>query len=131
MNLKSDVCIVGAGPGGALLGYLLARNNISTIVLERHGTIGKEFRGEHLNADGEQLLRKYELFEKVEEYGLLSMERVEYWEHGKVMKSVTPAPGNEHVGIHVPQKHLLSVLIKESRQFEQYQLSNEILSFPN
>jgi 2-polyprenyl-6-methoxyphenol hydroxylase-like FAD-dependent oxidoreductase len=122
MNLKSDVCIVGAGPGGALLGYLLAKNNISTIVLERHEGIDKEFRGEHLNADGEQILKKYKLFEKVEEYGILSMKRVEYWNQGEVIKAVTPGPGNEHVGIHVPQNHLLSVLIKEAGQYDHYQL---------
>jgi len=57
MNLEADVCIVGAGPGGALLGYLLAKKGISTIVLERHKGIDKEFRGEHLNQDGEQVLK--------------------------------------------------------------------------
>lgn len=122
MDLKYDVCIVGAGPGGALLGYLLAMNNISTVLLERHGGIDNEFRGEHLNNDGEQVLRKYDLFEKVEDLGLLLMERVEYWNKGKVIKTVTPALGHEHVGIHVPQKHLLKVMIEESVQFSHYEI---------
>ncbi|WP_311439544.1 FAD-dependent monooxygenase [Mesobacillus foraminis] len=69
MNLEADVCIVGAGPGGALLGYLLAKSGVSTIVLERHKGIDKEFRGEHLNKEGEYLLKKYGLYEKVEKAG--------------------------------------------------------------
>ncbi|WP_160725830.1 FAD-dependent monooxygenase [Bacillus sp. USDA818B3_A] len=122
MNLETDVCIVGGGPGGALLGYLLAKKGISTIVLERHTGIDKEFRGEHLNQDGERVLKKYNLYNKVQEVGLLLMERVEYWHLGRVIKTITPATGEQHVGIHVPQKNLLSVLINESTPFNNYKL---------
>ena len=83
MNMNTDVCIVGAGPGGALLAYLLAKNNISTVLVERHSGIDKEFRGEHLNSEGEQILKKHHLYEKVKEYGLLLMDRVEYWNNNK------------------------------------------------
>ena len=31
MIYQADVCIVGAGPGGALLAYLLAKKNVSVI----------------------------------------------------------------------------------------------------
>ncbi len=122
MNLEADVCIVGAGPGGALLGYLLAKNGISTIVLERHLGIDKEFRGEHLNQEGEHILKKYGLYDKVEQAGLLLMERVEYYQHGHVIKTVTPAAGEHHVGIHVPQKNLLSVLLGEAESNETFKL---------
>lgn len=122
MNLEADVCIVGAGPGGALLGYLLAKNNLSTIVLERHEGIDKEFRGEHLNQEGEAVLRAYGLYEQVEREGLLFMERVEYWQYGQVFKTVTPAYGEQHVGIHVPQKNLLRVLLRSAAAFPHYKL---------
>jgi len=122
MELEADVCIVGGGPGGALLGYLLAKKGISTIVLERHIGIDKEFRGEHLNQDGERVLKKYNLYNEVQEAGLLLMERIEYWQHGHVIKTVTPAAGEEHVGIHVPQKNLLTVLIRKSEPYQNYKL---------
>ncbi|MGG3467721.1 FAD-dependent monooxygenase [Neobacillus pocheonensis] len=122
MKLEADVCIVGGGPGGALLGYLLAKQGISTIVLERHTGIDKEFRGEHLNQDGERVLKKYDLYKKVQEAGLLLMERIEYWQHGHVIKTVTPAVADQHVGIHVPQKNLLKVLIRESLPYQNYNL---------
>ena len=66
MNYQTDVCIIGAGPGGALLAYLLAKQNISTILIERSDELGKEFRGEHLNEDGEMILKKHHILEEIE-----------------------------------------------------------------
>ena len=61
----------------------IASHGISTILVERNEHINKEFRGEHLNEMGEDILRKYGLFEELEKIGLLRMERVEYWDHGE------------------------------------------------
>jgi 2-polyprenyl-6-methoxyphenol hydroxylase-like FAD-dependent oxidoreductase len=122
MNMESDVCIVGAGPGGALLGYILAKNGYSTIVLERHSGLNKEFRGEHLNQDGERILKKYNLYDQVEQAGLLLMERIEYLENGQVIETVKPGAGEKHLGIHIPQRNLLNVLISESKPYPNYQL---------
>lgn len=121
MNIKADVCIVGAGPGGALLGYLLAKNNISVVLIERHQGLDHEFRGEHLNNEGEKILKKHLLFKKLEKYGFLFMEKVEYWEQGKVVKEIKPDPKVGHLGIHVPQKHLLSLLTAESLFYKKFQ----------
>jgi 2-polyprenyl-6-methoxyphenol hydroxylase-like FAD-dependent oxidoreductase len=122
LKINADVCIVGAGPGGALLGYLLAKNNIQTVVLERNTTIDKEFRGEHLNDTGEQILKKHNLFKKVEEQGLLAMERIEYCDHGRAIETIFPSTKGGHLGIHVPQNHLLTVLINEAFGYENYKL---------
>lgn len=125
MILTADVTIAGAGPGGALLGYLLAKKGLSTIVLERHTGLDKEFRGEHLNHDGEHVLKKYDLYDKVEKAGLLLTKKIEYWHAGKVIKTVSPTEEERHVGIHIPQKHLLSVLTQESTAYENYTLMME------
>lgn len=121
-SYNADVCIVGAGPGGALLAYLLASHGVSTILVERNSHINKEFRGEHLNEIGEEILRKYDLFEELEKIGLLRMEKVEYWDQGKVIKTILPDPNIGHVGIHVPQNHLLGLLLKRSRSLTNYTL---------
>ncbi|MGJ7919845.1 FAD-dependent monooxygenase [Neobacillus sp. LXY-4] len=122
MVINTDVVIVGAGPGGALLGYLLAKQNVNTVVLERNSKIDKEFRGEHLNEQGETVLKKHNLFQLIQEYGLLPMEWIEYWNQGKPFKTIIPSSGQEHLGIHVPQNHLLKVLTDEAKQFANYQL---------
>jgi len=71
-----DVCIVGAGPAGAFLGFLLTQKGIKTLLIERHAELDREFRGEHLHGDVANLLKKYRLFDKVKERGILPMKRV-------------------------------------------------------
>lgn len=43
---KPEVVIIGAGPAGMVLAYLLVSNGISVRVLERHPDFKREFRGE-------------------------------------------------------------------------------------
>ena len=44
--------IVGAGPGGAVLAYLLARRGVETTLVERQDDFAREFRGEVLLPSG-------------------------------------------------------------------------------
>jgi len=118
-----DVCIVGAGPAGAFLGFLLARKGIKTLLIERHAELDREFRGEHLHGDVANLLKKYRLFDKVKELGILPMKRVEFFHGAKRVMSITPELfGIEQVGIHFPHQHLLSALIEEARQTGCFEL---------
>jgi len=119
---STDVLIVGAGPAGSLLSLLLAKKGVSVILIEQHKDIAKEFRGEHLNEEGEKVLRKHNLYSKIEKLGLLKMEVVEYWKNGKLFKMIQPEEKIGHLGIHVPQAHLLSVIIDEAGKYENFSL---------
>ncbi|TMB41576.1 MAG: FAD-dependent oxidoreductase, partial [Deltaproteobacteria bacterium] len=46
------IVVVGAGPAGAALAYLLARRGIAVTLLERHTDFAREFRGEALMPSG-------------------------------------------------------------------------------
>src|SRR5437660_3836722 len=39
-------CVVGGGPAGMMLGYLLARAGVDVLVLEKHGDFLRDFRGD-------------------------------------------------------------------------------------
>lgn len=58
MDLKTDVVIVGAGGGGAILGLTLARRGIPHIILEQAPGPPKGLRGEILQPNGQQLLQE-------------------------------------------------------------------------
>ncbi|MDM5326082.1 FAD-dependent monooxygenase [Neobacillus sp. CF12] len=122
MNLQADVCIVGGGPAGTLLGHLLAKNGVSTIIIERSAGVNRQFRGEHINAETEAILKEHQLFKRIEELGILKMKKVEYFSGRKIVKSITPGNHEDHVGIHVPQGHLLTAIIEESEENKHFQL---------
>jgi 2-polyprenyl-6-methoxyphenol hydroxylase-like FAD-dependent oxidoreductase len=46
---KTSCCIVGGGPGGAMLALLLARQGVSVLLLEMHKDFDREFRGDTLH----------------------------------------------------------------------------------
>lgn len=45
-SLAVQCCIVGGGPAGMMLGYLLGRSGIETVVLEKHADFFRDFRGD-------------------------------------------------------------------------------------
>ena len=44
--LKVQCCVAGGGPAGMMLGYLLARAGVKTLVLEKHADFLRDFRGD-------------------------------------------------------------------------------------
>lgn len=128
MKKQVDVCIVGAGPGGMLLAYLLAKKNISVLLLESSNHIAKTFRGEHINEEGEAILKKYNLYEEIERLGLLKMEKLEYWFEGQMTKEIKADPAVGHLGIHVPQAHLLEAILMMAKQYNtfSYELNTRV-----
>lgn len=50
--MEAQVAIVGAGPAGALLAFLLASRGIETVLIERQSDFSREFRGEVLMPSG-------------------------------------------------------------------------------
>ena len=43
---RTRCCIVGGGPAGMMLGFLLARAGVDTVVLEKHADFLRDFRGD-------------------------------------------------------------------------------------
>jgi 2-polyprenyl-6-methoxyphenol hydroxylase-like FAD-dependent oxidoreductase len=57
--LKTACCVVGGGPAGMMLGYILARNGIQVTVLEKHNDFFRDFRGDTVHPSTLEVL--YEL----------------------------------------------------------------------
>ncbi|MBC7982933.1 MAG: FAD-dependent oxidoreductase [Candidatus Obscuribacterales bacterium] len=45
-QIETQCCIVGGGPAGMMLGFLLARAGVNTLVLEKHKDFLRDFRGD-------------------------------------------------------------------------------------
>ncbi len=47
--LQTKCCIAGGGPAGLMLGFLLARAGVDTVVLEKHRDFLRDFRGDTIH----------------------------------------------------------------------------------
>jgi 2-polyprenyl-6-methoxyphenol hydroxylase-like FAD-dependent oxidoreductase len=56
VETKTSACVVGGGPGGLMLGLLLAKRAVDVLVLEGHEDFEREFRGEVLQPSTSNLL---------------------------------------------------------------------------
>src|SRR3984957_11166554 len=45
-SIRTTCCVVGGGPAGMMLGYLLARAGVQVTVLEKHADFLRDFRGD-------------------------------------------------------------------------------------
>lgn len=55
-SLKVRCCIVGGGPAGMMLGYLLGRAGIEVVVLEKHADFFRDFRGDTVHPSTLQVM---------------------------------------------------------------------------
>ena len=54
--MKVRCCIVGGGPAGMMLGYLLGRAGIDVVVLEKHADFFRDFRGDTVHPSTLQVM---------------------------------------------------------------------------
>ena len=62
--LATTCCIIGGGPAGIMLGFLLARQGIAVTVLEKHKDFFRDFRGDTIHPSTLELLYELGLLEK-------------------------------------------------------------------
>jgi len=58
-KVETTCCVVGGGPAGMMLGYLLARAGVAVTVLEKHPDFNRDFRGDTVHPSTLELM--YEL----------------------------------------------------------------------
>ncbi|MGA8910218.1 MAG: FAD-dependent oxidoreductase, partial [Acidobacteriaceae bacterium] len=62
--VETSCCVVGGGPAGMMLGYLLARQGVEVTVLEKHGDFFRDFRGDTVHPSTLEVLRELGLLEE-------------------------------------------------------------------
>jgi 2-polyprenyl-6-methoxyphenol hydroxylase-like FAD-dependent oxidoreductase len=55
-SMKTRCCIVGGGPAGIMLGYLLGRAGVDVVVLEKHADFFRDFRGDTVHPSTLQVM---------------------------------------------------------------------------
>ncbi|HLD70128.1 MAG TPA: FAD-dependent monooxygenase [Candidatus Omnitrophota bacterium] len=123
--METDVCIVGAGPAGILLGLLLAQKGVSVVVIESQKDFAREYRGEVLMPRFSQTLKKVGLFEYIEQQQpQLKLRTIEmYFKDWRIASlnfgEISP---NIPFAIWMPQPILLNALYSRAQKFPNFKL---------
>lgn len=120
MNVETEVCIVGAGPAGMLLACLLLRQGKRVALVEKQNELGPRFRGEILNDVGLAVLERSHLLERIFEEAVLPLRKIEYWQQGRIIRTLLPEDKEGNVGVHIPQKDLLRPMLEEAMKLESF-----------
>ena len=63
-TLQVQCCIAGGGPAGMMLGYLLGRAGVKTVVLEKHADFLRDFRGVTVHPSTMMIMQELGLIEE-------------------------------------------------------------------
>lgn len=120
MDVKR-VVIVGAGPAGATLAYLLARRGIAVTLLERHRDFSRTFRGDGLQPSGLDAFRQMGLGDKLQRLPKALIRAIELFQHGRLRARIdTERLG--FIGCFIPQPAILEMLVDEARAFANFRV---------
>jgi 2-polyprenyl-6-methoxyphenol hydroxylase-like FAD-dependent oxidoreductase len=116
------VVIVGAGPAGAALAYLLARGGVGVTLLERHPDFERTFRGDGLQPSGIDAFRQMGLGDRLMQLPKAVIKTIELYQNGSLRaRLATERLG--FIGCFIPQPAVLTMLTDEARQYPGFRLA--------
>jgi 2-polyprenyl-6-methoxyphenol hydroxylase-like FAD-dependent oxidoreductase len=115
------VVIVGAGPAGAALAYLLARRGVEVTLLEQHPDFERTFRGDGLQPSGLDAFDQMGLGDRLRQLPRAIINTIDLYQGGRRRaRLATAALG--FIPRFIPQPAVLAMLTEESRQHPSFRL---------
>jgi 2-polyprenyl-6-methoxyphenol hydroxylase-like FAD-dependent oxidoreductase len=126
-EFRTTCCVVGGGPAGMMLGYLLARAGVAVTVLEKHKDFFRDFRGDTVHPSTLELMFELGIldsFLKLPHQKLTSI-------GGSFGNFAFRAASFQHVPTHckfvalMPQWDFLNFLSEQAKHFPTFDLRME------
>src|SRR3984893_4612131 len=123
-EIRTRCVIVGGGPAGMMIGYLLARAGVEVAVLGKHADFNRDFRGDTIHPSTLELMHELGLLEE-----FLQLPHQELHELRAVMNGyVAPSSGFSHLPTRckfiafMPQWDFLNFLAGHAKKFPTFAL---------
>ena len=122
--VHTTCCIVGAGPAGAILALLLARQGIPVMLLEAHADFDRDFRGDTIHPSVLTLLNEIGLAEPLLRMHHTKMSTLGFQSPaGQVnVIDLTRLPGRYPYIAMIPQAKFLEFITCEAQRYPEFQL---------
>ena len=125
--IQTRCCIVGGGPAGMMLGFLLARAGVEVVVLEKHGDFLRDFRGDTIHPSTLELLHELGLLDDFLKLPHQELHSVQITADGKTVPvaDFSQLPTHSKFIAFMPQWDFLSFLADNAQQYPQFHLRME------
>ncbi|MDZ8200238.1 FAD-dependent oxidoreductase [Microbacterium sp. SSW1-59] len=124
MVVRTDVCLVGGGPAGVMLGLLLAREGVDVVVLEKHDDFFRDFRGDTVHPSTMNLIDDLGLREAFDAIPHKPLSRLDAVVNGIRIHAIdfTTLPKPNRFLTLMPQWDLLAMLAEAGRASPSFDL---------
>lgn len=124
MNDRATCCIVGGGPAGVMLGFLLARAGVDVLVLEKHQDFFRDFRGDTIHPSTLEIMHELGLLQEFLQQPHQEVREItaHFGDRLLHLADLTHLPTHCKFVAFMPQWDFLNFLSARAKKFPQFRL---------